>query len=60
LQVALVLLIDATLGSRDIARQPGFLLFFLVLSVGAGFASHRWIERPAQKAIRLASPKKQA
>lgn len=61
LQVALVLLIDATLGSRDIARQPGFLLFFLTLSVGAGFASHRWIERPAQKAIlRLASPKKQA
>lgn len=51
LQVALVLVIDATLGSRAIASQPAFLLFFLALAVTAGFASHRWIERPAQKAV---------
>ena len=51
MQVALVLLIDATLGSRAIAQQPAFLIFFLVAAVAAGFASHRWIERPAQKAV---------
>jgi peptidoglycan/LPS O-acetylase OafA/YrhL len=51
MQVALVLLIDATLGSRAIARQPAFLIFFLVAAVAAGFASHRWIERPAQRAV---------
>jgi len=51
MQVALVLLIDATLGSRAIAREPAFLIFFLVAAVAAGFASHRWIERPAQRSI---------
>jgi len=51
LQVALVLLIDATIGTRSIASAPGFLLFFLALAVAAGFASHRWFERPAQKAV---------
>jgi biotin transporter BioY len=50
MQVALVLLIDATLGSRAIA-QPAFLIFFPVAAVAAGFASHRWIERPAQRAV---------
>jgi peptidoglycan/LPS O-acetylase OafA/YrhL len=55
LQLMLVLVIDATLGSRDIARQPAFLMFFVGASVLAGFASHRWIERPAQrKVLRLA------
>lgn len=51
LQLMLVLLIDATLGSRGIARQPAFLLFFVGASVLAGFASHRWFERPAQKLV---------
>ena len=51
LQLALVLLIDGMLGSRGIARQPAFLLFFVGLSVLAGFASHRWFERPAQKLV---------
>jgi len=51
LQLALVLLIDATLGSRAIARQPAFLLFFVLASVLAGFASHKWIERPSQRAV---------
>ena len=51
IQLGLVLLIDQTLGSRAIARQPAFLLFFVGASVLAGFASHRWIERPAQRLV---------
>ncbi|WP_298165855.1 acyltransferase [Novosphingobium sp.] len=51
IQLALVLLIDWALGSRGIVRQPAFLLFFLGTSVLAGFASHRWIERPAQRLV---------
>ena len=51
LQLALVLLIDATIGSRAIARQPAFLVFFVGLSILAGFASHRWFERPAQRLV---------
>jgi peptidoglycan/LPS O-acetylase OafA/YrhL len=61
LQLALVLLIDATLGSRAIARQPAFLLFFIGASILAGFASHRWIERPAQRLVlRLAGRRREA
>lgn len=51
LQLALVLLLDAGLGSRGIARQPVFLAVFIGLSVLAGFASHRWFERPAQRLV---------
>jgi peptidoglycan/LPS O-acetylase OafA/YrhL len=51
LQLALVLLVDATLGTRMVFRQPVFLVIFLAGSVLAGFASHRWIERPAQRAV---------
>lgn len=62
LQIMLVLVIDATLRSRAIASQPAFLAFFVGLATLAGFASHRWIERPAQKAIqriagRIRSPR---
>jgi peptidoglycan/LPS O-acetylase OafA/YrhL len=45
----LVLLIDETVGTRRIASQPAFLVFFLGLAILAGFASHRWFERPAQR-----------
>ena len=51
LQLMLVLVIDATLGSRAIASQPAFLVFFIGAAVLAGFASHRWIERPAQRLV---------
>jgi len=61
LQLMLVLLIDETLGSRGIARQPAFLLFFVGLSVLMGFASHRWFERPAQRLVlRLARRRHEA
>ncbi len=60
IQLALVLLIDATLGSRGIARQPAFLLFFVGASVLAGFASHRWFERPAQRLVLKLAGKRRA
>jgi len=60
LQLALVLLVDATLGTRMVFREPVFLLIFVGASVLAGFASHRWIERPAQRMVlRLADRFKQ-
>jgi peptidoglycan/LPS O-acetylase OafA/YrhL len=51
LQLALVLLVDATLGTRLVFRQPAFLVIFVGASILAGFASHRWIERPAQRLV---------
>ena len=51
LQLALVLLVDATIGTRMVFRQPVFLVIFVGASILAGFASHRWIERPAQRAV---------
>jgi peptidoglycan/LPS O-acetylase OafA/YrhL len=51
LQLLLVLLVDATLGTRMVFRQPVFLVIFVGGSILAGFASHRWIERPAQRAV---------
>ena len=51
LQLVLVLLVDATLGTRMVFRQPVFLVIFVGASLVAGFASHRWIERPAQRAV---------
>ena len=61
LQLALVLVVDATLGSRAIAGQPGFLVFFVSLSIAAGFASHRWFERPAQRwVLKLAGQRRAA
>jgi len=51
IQLALVLAIDALFGSRAIARQPAFMIFFVTAAVLAGFASHRWIERPAQRGL---------
>jgi peptidoglycan/LPS O-acetylase OafA/YrhL len=51
IQLMMVLLVDATLGTRMVFRQPVFLWAFVGASVIAGFASHRWIERPAQRAL---------
>jgi peptidoglycan/LPS O-acetylase OafA/YrhL len=51
LQLTLVLLVDATIGTRMVFRQPVFLVIFVGGSLLAGFASHRWIERPAQRAV---------
>lgn len=51
IQLVMVLAVDALFGSRWVFRDPLLLGIFLVLALAAGFASHRWIERPAQRAI---------
>jgi len=51
LQLAIVLLVDATLHTRLVFREPVFLAVFVAGSIMAGFASHRWIERPAQRVV---------
>lgn len=51
IQLVLVLLVDATGTSRMVFREGGMLVLFLTLAIAAGFASHRWIERPAQRAV---------
>lgn len=51
LQLALVLLVDATIGTRDIARQPWFMLGYVGLTIALGFISHAKFERPVQRAI---------
>jgi peptidoglycan/LPS O-acetylase OafA/YrhL len=51
LQLAIVLLVDAIWHTRAVFRQPVFLIGFVVAAIAAGFASHRWIERPAQRVV---------
>jgi peptidoglycan/LPS O-acetylase OafA/YrhL len=49
--LTLVLIIDSTGLTRDIARQPWFLILFVTLAIAAGFISHAKFERPAQRAV---------
>ncbi len=51
LQLALVLMVDEVWGTRMVFRQPVWLVIYLAGALAAGFASHRWIERPAQRAV---------
>lgn len=51
IQLMLVMLLDRLPGGRALAEQPAFLALYLALAIGAGFASHRWFEVPAQRAI---------
>jgi peptidoglycan/LPS O-acetylase OafA/YrhL len=51
IQLLMVLVVGATFGTRLVFREPVFLWVFLGSAVVAGFASHRWIERPAQRAV---------
>ena len=51
LQLAIVLAVDAVWHTRHVFREPVVLVGFIVLAIGAGFASHRWIERPAQRMV---------
>ena len=46
IQLALILLLPNV---RAMAHQPSFLLFFVGAACLTGLASHRWIERPAQR-----------
>lgn len=51
IQLTLVLIIDATGLTRNIAREPWFMLFYVTLAIAAGFISHAKFERPAQRAV---------
>jgi len=51
LQLAIVLVVDATWHTRNVFREPVALIVFVVVAIAAGFASHRWIERPAQRVV---------
>ena len=46
IQLALTLMLP---NIRAMAPQPSFLVFFIGSACLAGLASHRWIERPAQR-----------
>jgi peptidoglycan/LPS O-acetylase OafA/YrhL len=59
IQLALVMALDALPGGRALAQHWGVLALYLALALGAGFASHRWFEKPAQRAV-LAAAKRLA
>lgn len=51
IQLALVMMLDLLPGGRTLSQNWAVLAVYIALAVGAGFASHRWFEKPAQKAI---------
>ena len=51
LQLVMVLWVDAQFGTRMEFRRPEMLVIFVIGAILAGFASARWIERPAQRAV---------
>ena len=55
IQLALVMALDTLPGGRALAQHWGVLALYLALALGAGFASHRWFEKPAQKAVLAAA-----
>ena len=62
IQLALVMALDALPGGRALAQHWAVLAVYLTAALAAGFASHRWFERPAQRAVfaaaaRFASPR---
>lgn len=58
LQLVLVLWVDAAFGTRMEFRRPEMLVIFVLGAILAGFASAKWIERPAQRAVmRRISPR---
>lgn len=55
IQLGIVLTLDALPGGRALAQHWTLLATFVIAAVAAGFASHRWIERPAQRAVLAAA-----
>ncbi|MEL0252548.1 MAG: acyltransferase family protein, partial [Novosphingobium sp.] len=51
IQLTLVLIIDATIGTRSIAREWWFMASYVAMAIAAGFISHSRFERPAQRAV---------
>lgn len=59
IQLAMVLVLDRLPGGRETASHAAVLAFYLAAALAAGFASHRWLERPAQAAILAAAARRQ-
>ena len=51
IQLVMILALDALPGGRTLSQHWVALAIYIAAAVGAGFASHRWIERPAQRAV---------
>ena len=51
IQLTLVMALDALPGGRALAQHWAVLAVYIVAALAAGFASHRWFERPAQRAV---------
>lgn len=51
IQLALVMVLDALPGGRALSQHWAVLAIYIAAALAAGFASHRWIERPAQRAV---------
>ena len=51
IQLALVMVLDAIPGGRALSQHWSVLAVYIVAALAAGFASHRWFERPAQRAV---------
>lgn len=51
IQLTIVLVLDALPGGRALSQHWQVLAIYLTAALAAGFASHRWFERPAQRAV---------
>ena len=55
IQLTMVLMLDALPGGRALSQHWEVLAIFVASAIAAGFASHRWFERPAQRAVLAAT-----
>ena len=55
IQLAIVLVLDTLPGGRALSQHWTVLAIFVAAALAAGFASHRWFERPAQRAVLAAA-----
>lgn len=51
IQLTIVLVLDMLPGGRALSQHWQVLAIYLAAALAAGFASHRWFERPAQRAV---------
>ena len=51
IQLTLVMVLDALPGGRALSQHWAVLAIYIAAALAAGFASHRWFERPAQRAV---------
>ena len=51
IQLVMVMALDALPGGRALAQHWAVLAVYIAAALAAGFASHRWFERPAQRAV---------